>query len=89
MPDSALIQENTSIEPRTFESIFYSPSSIVAIFNAAAITKEEKKPIQVKGIFKKNRQCQLQRVLLHHTERRSSRLLYRIGNTCSAAQQTR
>ncbi len=32
---------------------FFSPSSIVAIFNAATITKEEKKIIQVRGIFKK------------------------------------
>ena len=34
-------------------SVNYSPSSIVAIFNAATIIKEEKKIIQVRGIFKK------------------------------------
>jgi hypothetical protein len=33
---------------------FFSPASIVAIFNAATVTKEEKKIIQVRGIFKKN-----------------------------------
>jgi len=33
--------------------VFFSPSSIVAIFNAATVTKEEKKIIQVRGIFKK------------------------------------
>ncbi len=33
--------------------IFFSPSSIVAIFNAATVTREEKKIIQVRGIFKK------------------------------------
>lgn len=32
---------------------FFSPSSIVAIFNAATITKEEKRIIYVRGIFKK------------------------------------
>jgi hypothetical protein len=32
---------------------FFSPASIVAIFNAATVTKEEKKIIQVRGIFKK------------------------------------
>jgi len=33
---------------------FFSPASIVAIFNAATVTKEEKKIIQVRGIFKKS-----------------------------------
>jgi len=32
---------------------YFSPSAIVAIFNAATITKEEKKIIRVRGIFKK------------------------------------
>ena len=31
----------------------YSPSAIVAIFNAATVIKEEKKIIQIKGVFKK------------------------------------
>jgi exodeoxyribonuclease VII large subunit len=35
------------------EEAFFSPSSIVAIFNAATVTKEEKKIINVRGIFKK------------------------------------
>jgi hypothetical protein len=35
------------------EEVFFSPSSIVAIFNAATVTKEEKKIINVRGIFKK------------------------------------
>lgn len=39
--------------PKIVEPIFFSPSSIVAIFNAATITREEKKIIQVRGIFKK------------------------------------
>jgi hypothetical protein len=54
MTEDSFIPANASIEPRTFESTFYSPSAIVAIFNAATITKEEKKLIQVKGIFKKS-----------------------------------
>lgn len=54
MTEGSFIPANASIEPRTFESTFYSPSAIVAIFNAATITKEEKKVIQVKGIFKKS-----------------------------------
>lgn len=33
--------------------VFFSPSSIVAIFNAATVTKEEKKIVQVRGIFRK------------------------------------
>jgi exodeoxyribonuclease VII large subunit len=53
MPENSSIPLNTSFEARTFESTFYSPSSIVAVFNAATVTKEEKKLIQVKGIFKK------------------------------------
>lgn len=40
---------NALIEP-----IYFSPSSIVAIFNAATVTREEKKIIQVRGIFKKS-----------------------------------
>ena len=36
------------------EEEFFSPSSIVAIFNAATVTKEEKKIINVRGIFKKS-----------------------------------
>ncbi|MBS1761822.1 MAG: hypothetical protein JSR00_03010 [Bacteroidetes bacterium] len=35
------------------ENFFYSPSSLVAIFNAATVIREEKKIIQLKGIFKK------------------------------------
>jgi exodeoxyribonuclease VII large subunit len=54
MPEESFIPSNASIEPRTFESTFYSPSSIVAIFNAATVTKEEKKLIGIKGIFKKS-----------------------------------
>jgi hypothetical protein len=34
--------------------VFFSPSSIVAIFNAATVTKEEKRIIHVRGIFKKS-----------------------------------
>lgn len=33
--------------------IFYSPASIVAILNAGIAIKEEKKVIQMRGIFKK------------------------------------
>ncbi len=40
-----------STEPSNL--IFFSPSSIVAIFNAATVTKEEKKIIQVRGVFRK------------------------------------
>ena len=35
------------------DEVFFSPSSIVAIFNAATVTKEEKKIINIRGIFKK------------------------------------
>lgn len=35
------------------DSIFFSPTAILSIFNAAITTKEEKKIIQVRGIFKK------------------------------------
>lgn len=53
MPDIIPINSQSVSEPRTFESVFYSPSSIVAIFNAAVIVREERKMVQVKGIFKK------------------------------------
>jgi exodeoxyribonuclease VII large subunit len=53
MPDTSPISTQPINEPRTFESVFYSPSSIVAIFNAAVIVREERKMVQVKGIFKK------------------------------------
>jgi len=36
------------------EDVFFSPSSIVAIFNAATVTKEEKKIINIRGVFKKS-----------------------------------
>lgn len=42
-----------SIQEPTVPIPFFSPSSIVAIFNAATVTKEEKRIIQVRGIFKK------------------------------------
>ncbi|MES2331795.1 MAG: exodeoxyribonuclease VII large subunit [Bacteroidota bacterium] len=45
-------EENTLAEKENTNP-FFSPSSIVAIFNAATVTKEEKKIIQVRGIFKK------------------------------------
>jgi exodeoxyribonuclease VII large subunit len=54
MSNADFIPSQTPSEPRTFESLFYSPSSIVSIFNAATVTKEEKKLIQVKGIFRKS-----------------------------------
>ena len=40
--------------PTMSEPVFFSPSSIVAIFNAATTTREEKRIIQVRGIFKKS-----------------------------------
>jgi exodeoxyribonuclease VII large subunit len=54
MQEESFIRADAAIEPRTFESPFYSPSSIVAIFNAATVTREEKKLIGLKGIFKKS-----------------------------------
>lgn len=39
--------------PSDESGVFFSPSSIVAIFNAATVTKEEKKIIQVRGVFRK------------------------------------
>lgn len=35
-------------------TIYFSPSSILAVFNASIVTKEERKIIQVRGIFKKS-----------------------------------
>jgi exodeoxyribonuclease VII large subunit len=54
MPYTAPQTNQMNAEVRTFDAPFFSPSSIVAIFNAATVTKEEKKIIQVKGIFKKS-----------------------------------
>ena len=54
------MMENTSdilvspTAPIMAEHVFFSPSSIVAIFNAATTTREEKRIIQVRGIFKKS-----------------------------------
>jgi exodeoxyribonuclease VII large subunit len=45
-------EENT-ISTNEEAGAFFSPSSIVAIFNAATVTREEKKIIQVRGIFRK------------------------------------
>src|SRR5665647_2468253 len=49
------LQNNKSVtSEHQANTTFFSPASIVAIFNAATVTKEEKKIIQVRGIFKKN-----------------------------------
>ncbi|MDB5276133.1 MAG: hypothetical protein JWR61_1088 [Ferruginibacter sp.] len=52
---------DTTFQPNQFSAteqqahaVFFSPASLVAIFNAATVTKEEKKIIQVRGIFKKS-----------------------------------
>jgi exodeoxyribonuclease VII large subunit len=50
---TALAQNPMSVLPTKEESVFFSPSSIVAIFNAATVTKEEKKIIQIRGIYQK------------------------------------
>ena len=63
--------ENTSgilvspAAPTVAEHVFFSPSSIVAIFNAATNTREEKRIIQVRGIFKKSG---IQTALIQFTE---------------------
>ena len=52
--DTTLQLNQTDASEHQVSAIFFSPASIVAIFNAATVTKEEKKIIQVRGIFKKN-----------------------------------
>lgn len=49
-PITSIHKEENAVAENT---VFFSPSSIAAIFNAATVTKEEKKIIQVRGIFKK------------------------------------
>ena len=52
--NTTLENNQLSTNEQKVPNTFFSPSSIVAIFNAATVTKEEKKIIQVRGIFKKN-----------------------------------
>jgi exodeoxyribonuclease VII large subunit len=48
-----IVNEESTAPAAEETNVFFSPSSIVAIFNAATVTREEKKIIQVRGIFKK------------------------------------
>lgn len=54
MDSSKSITQTTSTVESSVPVSFFSPSSIVAIFNAATVTKEEKRIIHVRGIFKKS-----------------------------------
>lgn len=54
MDSSKSITQTTSTVESSVPVSFFSPSSIVAIFNAATVTKEEKRIIHVRGIFKES-----------------------------------
>lgn len=43
-----------TLNDHSIPSNFFSPASIITLFNAAIVTKEEKKIIQDREIFKKN-----------------------------------
>lgn len=55
MPNTEILKaENEKLHEVINNSVYFSPGSLLAIFNAHITVKEERKIIQVRGIFKKS-----------------------------------